>query len=513
MKKIRKIPIILSSLVLTTAGAGYLAPAMALNDIEVKEASDQLVLTKNIINPYIQIDSIGYKSGRVSGTVMAPAEEGWYIKTIAIAYMNFDQGVTEAEADEALPDFTGLKDEKWMVLNLNEYHSLANMKTKGIDLNYTNGMRNILLNKSDLLYYAVEFGKANAEQSWGETWWYRGKLDYRACVHSAVFDEDTMSCKRVEDGDSVRYIPQVNATKELVYPPENEKVLDWETEWQDVIAANYEAVQDEIEVMTNYFNNGLMILDEDEKVLDGVAKSLKKITSLRQNLVWLAQSVALRKARIAELREFFTKSGGDAAEIERLTQENGQIKAENTKLEQKNAELEAKNEELAVKLTEIQAERAEVEQVKQEIENENLELREEMERLTAKNEMIEAERSAMEIQYKTGVEQLKSELEQAKMKEVTVVEKPVEKEVLTIIEKPVEREVLVNLEQTEEKQAENEVETPREQSEKQEEPQNIDVPLLGNEDLRTSGAWWWLIPVVGLIGALILVIRRKFARG
>lgn len=555
MKKIRKIPIILSSLVLATTGTGCLVPVMALNDNEPKGGNDQLVLTKNVNNPYIQVDSIGYKNGRVLGTVTAPAEGDWYIKTIAIAYMNFNQGVTEAEADEALSDFTGLKDEKWMVLNLSEYHALANVKTKNIDLNSISGVKNILANKSDLLYYAVEFGRPSEGQQWGETWWYRGKLDYRACVHSAVFDEDTMSCKRVEDDDNVKYVPQVNATKELVYPPENEKVLSWETEWQNVIIANYEVVQDEIEVMTNYFNNGLMVLDENEKVLDGVDKSLKKITSLRPNLIGLAQSVALRKVRIAELREFFTKSGGDVAEIERLTQENERIKAENaelgqkneqirtenTELGQKNADLERKygelvqknqsleeekanlrqeseilgqkvedlrteKEELIANLTKIQAERDEAERAKQEVENENLKLKEEMEKMAAKNEAIEAERAVMETQYKTEIEQLKFELEQSKTQGVTVVEKPVEKEKVTVVEKPIEREIVTVIEKPVEKEKVM-------VTEKLEEAQNVDVPLLGDEELRTSGVWWWLIPVVGLVGALILVLKRKFARG
>lgn len=352
MKRTKKLSIALSSVALIIEALGGNIPIRALDELSaaanIDKPADQLSLVKNDINAYLKLDSIRYKEGDARGTVTAPKEGDWYIKKILVAYMNFGQGVTEEQADQNLASFIAAGDD-WVVLSRYEPFPAAARQQQNISLNQNSKVSNAYVNKSDIFYYAVEFGKITDNGTWGETWWSRGKIDYRECVHSGVFLEDTMICQRYKDGNTVRYVPKMTSSGELVMQPENESVVTWKEEWKDVIQTSYEAVQIELEQMHNYLNNGLNILDKDYKVLDGIEKSLKNYAISDPKLSWMPNNVTSRKGMITEMRKFYEKT--DSTSVEIMQEEIESLKTEVVSLKQEKASLETEKDELVQEKT------------------------------------------------------------------------------------------------------------------------------------------------------------------
>lgn len=527
MKKMRKIPILIAGLTLFTGITGQSLAAVASEGED--NGRDWLSLTKNEPNEYLTIDLIDYKNGEVRSTVSAPEDEDIYIKTATIAYMNFNQGVTETEADEALGTLTGEKDEIWKIVSFYKFSPTMMMKTRNLILNQSTKVMNAYTNKSDVLYYAVELGRPEGDD-WAETWWIRGKVDYRSCIHSKVFDEDTMSCKREENDGEVKYIPQVNQSKELIYPPENESVLTWREEWKSVIQANCEAVQNEVELMMKYFYDGLMVLDQDEEILDGITKSLVNFSSTEDKILWLAQSVANWKMRITELREFLNRANAsDSSDTDRLVI-----------LEKENEALKAENERLAGEMAEMQKRNDQIMEKKGLIESENRELKEQIAKLMAEKE--ENDIDVDDVNGGNGANDANSgALDDTETgKENTVItddiggvenaEDDEKSAVMDSAEDKKESGVVVGIAENRtgdmalelagskendvisNPEAKGEVEGRTAEEKKTNDEDDIEVPLLGEEEVKTHGFWWWLIPLVGLTGAVILAVKRKNLR-
>ncbi len=551
MKKTKKMPIFLASLTLGVTGLGVNWSAGALEGVQqelmtiAREAADGLSLETNAADAYLKMNLIKYGAGSANGVVSAPDDGDYYIKKIVVAYMNFSQGVSEEEADENLANLIGSGDPDWNVVSLYENYLSAAKKTQNISLNRAQTGRDIFANKSDILYYAVEFGEI-ADGGWANTWWSRGKIDYRSCVHSSVFDMNTMSCTRVEDGGVVKYLPQVNGSNKLVEIPENEEVISWEEEWRDVILADYEGVQNEIEQMWGYLNDGPWILDQNDLVLDGILKSVTHYDAADSKLLWIAQGADFWKGRITELRKFFEKTDTtDTSKLEVLEKENESLKQINEELETEKAGLKQENEGLKSEKTELEAKNETLRYEKETLEKEVLRLQKKNETLKALGGDSGKESSDQENSAEMSeIKSLKQEIEKM-AKEMTEMQQNIgqmetekaelgakNSELQQTIEELQNRQESVGdwtcenvssvtevkiVNNNEEKAPDDLMKNDTEKVGNVENMENmdntgVDVPNLGEKEVRTSGVWWWLIPVVGLAGMVVLLAKRKFSR-
>lgn len=578
MNKTRKIPIILSSLAIVAGGLGQISPTLAIdNDLAANSiggAENQLSLTKNNPDASLKINLIRYEQGEASGVVSVPEGRDWYIKKAVVAYMNYDQGVTEAEADENLATLDDSKNDDWLIVGLYNNYSVTK-KTQNITLNQSTKDRSATANKSDVLYYAVEFGVPTESGTWNDnTWWERGKIDYRTCVHSSVFGSG-MNCRLLEDEQGARYVPQIFGSSKFVFPPDGEEVLTWEDEWRNVILLNYEAVQNETELMGKYLNSGLAILDQNELTLDGVLKGVSKYPQGDSKLLWLPQGVEFWKGKIAELRKFYEKTDtSDTSSIEILQNENTTLKAEKAELQKENESTKMENLELRREIEEVRAENtslkqegetmrmenADLQQEKETLNSEVAALKQDNERLKSENVVIRQEKDDSErenSELRAENERLMAELAQMKnvnteiareKSEVEAENVKLKEEMMGLIKKNSELEKekdglvkenaemdKLSAELTEQLASVQGVQTTIVRNECKgnddnvsevglenneegigglqdfDKREDVNVPLLG-EEVKTNGIWWWLIPVVGLVGVTILLIKRKLSR-
>lgn len=537
MRKTKKIPIFLASLTLFATALGKNLSVVAVggvsqNLIEVaRGVADDFSLKINDTDAYLKMNLIKYKDGMASGTVSVPEDGDWYIKRIIVAYMNFNQGVSEEEADANLATLNEVNNDNWVVVSKYENYVWTERRTQDITLNRAQTGKDVFANKSDILYFAVEFGTITDEK-WGETQWSRGKIDYRACVHSSVFDEEMMNCARVDYDGAGKYVPQMKSNGTLVDVPENEEVITWKEEWRDVILARYEAVQNESEVMWGYLNSGLMTLSQNDLILDGVLKSVRHYDVADSKLLWLPQGVEFQKGRIAEMKTFYEKSdGADTSKLEILEKENEVLKQANTILESEKEKLVMENEilvrekeELGQEILRLQAENEALRGMRDDFGQENeaemseiKSLRQEIERMT--EEMMKMQQKAdelvtekMEIEAKNaglqrdidGVENVKQELER-KLAEMTNGQKCGNVNVVTEVGVVDNGNDKMTVGQDEDMVG-------QEEAENEDDYDGVVIPNLGGEEVKTGGVWWWLIPVVGLAGVMILYIRRKLYR-
>ena len=499
---------------------------MALESFQPEVATnkrvDQLSLVKNEVDANLKLNLIKYGEGEANGVVSVPTEDDWYIKKIVVAYMNFNQGVTELEANNNLSTLTGARDDNWVILSLYDYRPLTAKKEQNISLNQSNKTLNAFSNKSDLFYYAVEFGMITENGQWGETWWSRGKIDYRDCVHSAIFQEEAMNCKRSENNGVVKYVPQVKQTNEILTLPDNEQIITWEDEWKDVILANYEAVQDESELMQNYLNNGLDVLDQNEKNLDGIVKSLAHYSVADPKLVWLSQGITFWKIKIDEMKKFYEKT--NVTEVETLKKEIEVLKMQNMALQQENETLVVEVAGSRQEKDALAMENVELKRQNSEQEAENTALKQEKMDLEEKVSELESEKKVLEV-AKSELEQVNYDLN-LRNSDLQTKGEQLESENKNLREE---------LERNENEQKKNshdnysivgvvgdtglgvmedkkEGEGMNDGGDSRAEEQGVEIPILGEEELKISGGWWFLISVIGLIGMVIVIVKRRFSK-
>lgn len=550
MKTTKKISIALAGLTLMATGVGGNLSVGALSGISqeilvtAREVTEEFSVKTNALNPYLRINTIEPKTGSVNGTVSVPEGSDWYIKKIVVAYMNFRQGVSEEEADQNLATLTGYKNSNWNIVSLYENNPLGAKKSQDIMLNQAQPQKKIFINEPDMMYYAVELGTV-ADGKWTETWWSRGKIDYRPCVHSAVFDKETMSCARVEDGEMVKYLPRVNSGGALIELPEDEEVMTWEEEWRDVILADYEAIQNEMEVMWGYLNDGLMVLDEDDVVLDGILKSVAHYDKADSKLLWVSQGTEFLKGRIAEMRKFYEKDTVvDTSRLEILEKENAALREANTVLEGEKAALEQEKSALAATNEGLKREKGELEQeiLRLQAENEALKaekdntkdeddngqeddvamseiksLKQEIERMT--EEMAEMSRDANQLAAEKAEISVKNTELRQELDKIEAEKQELEQRMAEMAENTQNTQEIIGDQKcevinivTEVKEDDNKEGNLGDELIQGGEEEEVKVPDLGGEEVKTKGAWWWLIPVVGLMGVIILFTKRKFFR-
>lgn len=202
----------------------------------------------NIDSPYFEMRHLFPTLNLVAvETRMATKERA--MRRLVLAYYDYENGVTEEVADQRLATLGEDDYTDWAVrlaykeMNLADHPYLTNLT--GFDVEFEVEM---LENRTDLIYYAVEYGvptlTEDGETVWAETEWLRGKLDYRQCVHSVDFDLNlvgsapTCMTKLVEPGK--------NAVWAIGVQDKNEQVITWDEEWREIQYERLAAIVQEL---------------------------------------------------------------------------------------------------------------------------------------------------------------------------------------------------------------------------------------------------------------------------
>lgn len=285
----RKLPVLLLTLILASAMPINVANALetgedqgAINGAEGRATTEVPVIYE--LDQRMHIQEIKPREGLVDIEVTIPIGEQLEAQRIWLATFDYENGWTEAEVDESLGDWTMLKadwtkaaTERKFVNAASHFYATMALTIEGTRLQYDLTAMNL----PDVLYYAAEF-KDLADGD-AETFWVRGKVDYRGCVHAQRFKEwQTGTCVEMVDWNT-------ETTKYLAAGSiEDEEVVTWEEEWRSVLAGR---------------------ISEVGVVLDGLAM----MPDLPKEA--LAQSLAYEEEKLAQIETLLVKATGVEGEI------------------------------------------------------------------------------------------------------------------------------------------------------------------------------------------------------
>ena len=196
-----------------------------------------LLLEANIISPDLRFPNL-YPMHNYMSVELVPSETR-ALKRLVVAYYDYEQGVTEAEADAGLATL-GEDAAEWAVVIYDEEYRFGMedhplLKFGGFEV-WIEG--EFTENKRDLLYYAAEFGEPELQEDgtteWQNTVWLRGKYDYRSCIHGPDFKPVLPNYIGIptcfaRDGEDGKHI--VTATRGGAVA---EGILTWEEEWRQI---------------------------------------------------------------------------------------------------------------------------------------------------------------------------------------------------------------------------------------------------------------------------------------
>ncbi len=192
--------------------------------MRTKLASKTGGLVANTTDGQVKIPYIWPKNGQIE--VEAESTEAkLFPRRILMVYYDYENGVTEAEADVKAQNLGEEDYTDWAVL-VQEYQS-DTLNHKGKFFSRAE-MKLDEVNKTDIVYFAMEFGEReildSGEVIWSNMSWVREKLDYRNCVHASNYQEGD-NCKVVSTG--VGTIDYWSWGKQ----PADEEILAWQEEW------------------------------------------------------------------------------------------------------------------------------------------------------------------------------------------------------------------------------------------------------------------------------------------
>lgn len=243
----KKIPFLLSTLTVTASLAGGISAALpqrqawALDDITQTNRED--IYSNNVADlaQYIEFEWFDFGANQLrfetGGTANAT---GIRAQRAVIAYRDFESGITEEEADKAAATLGLVEDSALITLVDSEKPALGNtvkpLKGKRIDDNLT-----------DIIYFAVQFGHETADKTLEDSYWVRGKLDYRNCIHATVFEPEDMICMRNTDTDTgaIKYLPAMQDGS-WVTVPENDAVKTWDVEWKEEVRRRLKVIDEQL---------------------------------------------------------------------------------------------------------------------------------------------------------------------------------------------------------------------------------------------------------------------------
>ncbi len=209
-------------------------------------------VVKNYYDPMFYISMVRPTDGSLD-FAMNSAGTGLYLHRVVLAYYNYEDGVTEREADARIAELGAEGKLSWgtvvydFAMNGFPQNSVYGGGAMELDENGM-AMGSLSLaevNKSDVLYYAAEFGEKTGSglaTTWSNSTWARGKIDYRDCIHGSNY-VNYGECKVVhQDGEAT--------AKYWTYgrqPAADVHIMTWDEEWQGIQKGRLDEVEKQIE--------------------------------------------------------------------------------------------------------------------------------------------------------------------------------------------------------------------------------------------------------------------------
>lgn len=339
----KKIPVLLSTMtVVGSLGLGALLPGTTLT--YAKDAEINLMAAAEDIG-YIYTEAI--YPARQQVDIRGILNSGWFVKRIIVSGLDYENGFTESDAEAGWNDI-GLEKADWEL-------RFADYETNGssdVWLTLKNG--GLSANRTRVLYYAVLVGEgtrnSNGVVEWaGEETWIRGKMDYRSCAASSVFNEATMYClNRSSLQDTPVYVPYLSNGKP-VETIEGEEIRSWEQEWREIQEKRLSDTRSEMSNLERYLTNALSMLDMADQTLGGLEITLPNTTWADEMTI---NQVHQLQQTVAYLQSYYKNINVGGGQDEELLELQRQI----SELENERVELLAQLEEAKGELGRLQEE-------------------------------------------------------------------------------------------------------------------------------------------------------------
>lgn len=366
MKNTQKLLLFLSTVMLATgigssmvAAMGYnldVVPINMMGDAVEGELMDGAgPIPENVFNTDFRLSVIWVDNNRI--TVVFD-QDNQMLKSITLAYFDYENGATEAEADAKLSTLGEETSGVWALLAERHYDKKAMMGLFSV----APDQHKVAENKTDIIYYAAEF---EVEQPGGGvvTKWVRGKVNYRRCVHAPQYEERQAGvCNENVEGDRVVFWMNDMGEPDI---PADLQVITWEEEWRQIQAARLKTAEAAVLAAKEQVEG----LAELETSLNATETVLEK---LLVTLATLPDTAELKTAQelleiIASLKGKLLTNDVDesmAAENKALIGKVAELSAKVADLEANNGELkgqvalsEARSDELKAQIMTLEAEK------------------------------------------------------------------------------------------------------------------------------------------------------------
>ncbi len=537
----KKIPILLSTLTLTTSAALLTRSMTALANgvaegtgISLRDtafeapqtAEDTIYTERNIYDNRVEVYVNPLKNEMTFN--FDQLGDDW-VRRIVLVQHNYEEGVLESEADERMKTL-GIDDYIDWATKVDDWDNNLTgrypFRPSSHDLRLERYVSNTLQSgRPNFFYYAVQFWHRstgeNGENVWDNSYWIRGKIDLRNCVRSSVLTSSVMTCVADQkiNGEPYKFVLSRNNT--LVLMPV-EKIPTWDEEWQEIILKRHKQVTDDVKILHRDVLTGMKLIESYKVEIEKIRTIMSKSNSNADRLYELTRA----EKQIEEVKDFYEQlasSGSDSDEMEALQSENIELKKKIETLEANFAKTNQEKQALEANLDESKRELADMVGQNTLLRQENSNLRKQIaefdqtgqEDLLGENESLRQQNQTLrgELKQSEAVHQEEmSRLQNEIAEKVKVLES--EKQSLAEARRSSD---IANL--TPNKGVVRETEKNEPKTEISEEvisddempdvvPEVVDVPNLGAVETK-SWLWWLILPLMGIL-MLGIAIRQMF---
>ncbi len=440
----KKTPFLLSTLALVAGTTGTINTALSMaTPVSAIEATADTAKKPDIyfdgsdlyaMNEYFRIEELNFKENRMTYNVNKyTVVGGVQAQRALIVARNHEAGITEAEADEKSHSLGADNDNSW-------YKPVVESRVVAAT-NYEPKLKNYNLNDnlSDILYFAVRFGEvvtdAKGKKTLKNDFWVRGKFDYRKCIHSELFDAETMVCSTMIDYQAkTATMVAIDGDGNYLVFPEDERVMTWDEEWGKVLKERLAALDTQL----THMNTQLPAVETTLAQMTAIIKNIQGLMGELGDTQEVEQSLQQTKNLSQQVQSTYDWMLGteqrkimdnlraaldDAlAEIERLKQQQTDNADEILQYQQEVEGLEKEILVLQAELSKVSAqlrlETVELANTKQElaqIEAKMQEILAEKEKIMQKVQILESDKSILQAE-KDKIEQDKAALQVEKDK-------------------------------------------------------------------------------------------------
>lgn len=303
----KKLVIFVASLVVAVGGLGTLVVNNALANEDGAEArEDVLHLTPNEYSfpKGTKIDTVSVERNSINISIPLSPEASWRAMRIIFAQQDYEAGYTRAEAETELAKL-GVAETKSLAIMHDQDTRDSTPLAFGIRMN----IGNVGENKSDRIYYAIQyadFSTVNGEQKWENAWWERGIIDYRDCVHTKVFEENTL-CLATHSGKNEYYKLEAadGGTWSVLQRPAGEAIVTWDEEWRELQQGRINNVRTELGELNEETEGLLETLARLEAELDRIETGVDKVAgteSMQTEIQELREQIKALRAAVTEVK-------------------------------------------------------------------------------------------------------------------------------------------------------------------------------------------------------------------